>query len=144
MSMIVQVGAMFPNLTLARPDGTGMELYDLWKREHALLLFQHEPHNDVMAFIQRFQDEARTFEWLNTRMLPVFASREIIPSPWPAPGYPALYHSGPLPTGVDWGKLYVVSKNRTLYEIYPEPGMISVAKVERDLLVWEANHCLPG
>jgi hypothetical protein len=141
--MPIAVGQPFPNLHLDRPDGTGMELYDLWKKEHALLLPQKEAHPDVMAFIQRFQDEARTFEWLNTRLLPVFPKREAIPSPWTAPGYPALYVKE-LPQGLEWGKLYVISKNKTLYEIYPEPGMISVAKVERDLLVWEANHCLPG
>ena len=44
MSMLIQVGSMFPNMALARPDGTGMELYDLWKQQHALLLFQKEPH----------------------------------------------------------------------------------------------------
>ena len=47
------------------------------------------------------------------------------------------------PDGVEWGKAYVVSKNRTLLEVYPEPGLLSVAKVERDLLYWEANHCMP-
>jgi hypothetical protein len=144
MSQEIRVGLPFPNLVLARPDGTGMELYDLWKKQHALLLFQKEPHPDVMTFLTRFQEEAKTFEWLNTVMLPVFPKREAIPTPWPAPGYPALYYNQDLPEGVDWGKLYVVSKNKTLYEVYPEPGMISVARVERDLLVWEANHCLPG
>ena len=143
MSLPVVLGAPFPNLVLARADGTGMELYDLWKREHGLLLLQKEPHADVMAFVRRFQDEARTFEWLQTRLLAVFPTRDVIPTPWPAPGYPALIYSEPLPTGMDWGKLYVISKNKTLYEVYPEPAMISVDKVERDLLVWEANHCLP-
>lgn len=143
MSQPIVVGLPFPNLLLSRTDGTGLELYDLWKKEHALLLLQKEPHSDVMAFIQRFQDEARTFEWLNTRLLAVFPKREVIPSPWVAPGYPALY-CAELPKDVEWGKLYVISKNKTLFEVYPEPGMLSVAKVERDLLVWEANHCLPG
>jgi hypothetical protein len=143
MSLPILPGAPFPNVSLSRPDGTGMELYDLWKKQHALLLLQKEPHADIMMLIQRFQDEARTFEWLNTLLLPVFSSREAIPTPWPAPGYPALYHSSPLPSGMDWGKLYVISKNKTLFETYAEPGMLSVARVERDLLVWEANHCLP-
>ena len=142
MSLPVQVGQPFPNLTLARPDGTGMEIYDLWKKKHALLLLQKQPHPDVMAFISRFQDEAKTFDWLNTVLLPVFPKRDVIPTPWIAPGYPALY-CAELPDGLDWDKLYVISKNKTLYEVYPEPGMISVARVERDLLVWEANHCLP-
>lgn len=143
MSLPIVVGQPFPNLVLERPDGTGMELYDLWKKQHALILLQREPHPDVMAFVQRFQDEAKTFEWLHTRLLCVFPKRDGIPTPWPAPGYPALY-CNQVPEGVEWGKLYVVSKNKTLYEVYPEPAMISVAKVERDLLVWEANHCLPS
>jgi hypothetical protein len=142
MSLAVK-GAQFPNLFLTRPDGTSLELYDLWKKEHCLLLLLKAPNPDALAFIQHFQDQARLFEWLNTRLIVVYTRREAIPSPWPAPGYPACLFGDFLPQGVEWDKAYVISKNRTLMEIYPEPAMLSVAKVEKDMLYWEAGHCLP-
>jgi hypothetical protein len=143
MSLPVIVGQMFPNMVLGRPDGTGMELYDLWKKQHALLILQDKAHPDVMAFIDRFQAEAKTFEWLQTRLLPIFPKREAVPSPWTAVGYPPLLHPGALPDGVEWGRAYVISRNRTLLDVYLNPGEVSVSKFERDMLVWEANHCLP-
>jgi hypothetical protein len=138
----VAKGLQFPNLDLARPDGTGLELYDLWKKEHCLLLLLPAADPDALAFVSHWQDQARLFQWLNTRLICAFPRREAIPTPWPAPGYPPTMHSGPLPDGLEWGKAYVVSKNRTLTEVYPHPGELSVAKVERDLLYWEANHCM--
>lgn len=136
-------GLRFPNLFLARPDGTGMELYDLWKKEHCLLLLLPSADPDALAFVSHWQDQARLFEWLNTRLVCVFPGREAVPTPWPAPGYPPCLHAEPLPDGVEWGKAYVVSKNRTLLELYTELDQLSVAKVEKDLLYWEANHCMP-
>lgn len=142
MSLVVK-GLQFPNLFLVRPDKTSLELYDLWKKEHCLLILLERQDKDVAAFIARWQDNARTFEWLNTRLLVVHAKREAITSPWPAPGMPPCLHAEPLPQGVEWGKAYVISKNRTLTEVYEHPSELSVAKVEKDLLYWEANHCLP-
>lgn len=135
-------GGRCPNLFLARPDGTGLELYDLWKKEHCLLLLLPSADKDVLAFIGRWQDQARLFEWLNTRLICAFPRREAVPTPWPAPGYPPCLHAQALPSGLEWGKGYVVSKNRSLIEVYPEPAMLSAAKVEKDLLYWEANHCM--
>jgi hypothetical protein len=28
-------------------------------------------------------------------------------------------------------------------ELYPDPRELSVGKLERDLLYWEAGHCMP-
>jgi hypothetical protein len=142
MSQVIK-GLQFPNLFLSRPDGTSLELYDLWKKEHCLLILLDKPDKDVEAFVRHWQDQAKLFEWLNTRLLVAHAKREHIASPWPAPGMPPTLHPGPLPQGVDWGKAYVISKNRTLVEIYAQPSELSVAKVEKDMLYWEANHCLP-
>ncbi|HTB22913.1 MAG TPA: hypothetical protein VK914_09420 [bacterium] len=134
----------FPNLFLKRPDGTSLELVDLRKKQHALLLFLSRNDSDAMAFVSHFQDQARLFEWLNTRLLVVFRNPKDIATPWPAPGHPpCLIPDMPLPAGVEWDKAYVVSKNGTLLEIYEEPALVSVAKVERDFLYWEAGHCLP-
>ena len=132
----------FPNLFLTRPDGTSLELLDLRKRQHAFLLLLSKPDPDLMAFVAHFQDQARLFEWLETRLLVVFQRRQDIPTPWPAPGYPACLYPGRLPEGVRWDRAYVISKNGTLLEAYEEPGMMSVATLERDLLYWEAGHCL--
>lgn len=142
MSLVVK-GLQFPNMDLSRPDGTGFELYDLWKKEHCVLLLLPKPDPDTLAFVSHWQDQARLFEWLNTRLICVFPKRDLVPSPWPTPGYPACIFGGDLPQGVEWGKGYVISKNRTLVELYPHPGELSVAGMERDLLYWEANHCLP-
>jgi hypothetical protein len=133
----------FPNLFLGRPDGTSLELLDLHKKEHALVLLLSKPDADALAFVSRFQDKARLFEWLGTRLLTVFQRPEDVPTPWPAPGYPACLHVKALPDGVEWDKAYVISKNGTLLEIYGEVGFLSVDAVERDLLYWEAGHCLP-
>lgn len=142
MSLAIK-GAQFPNFFFTRPDGSSLELYDLWKKEHCLLLLLKKADHDTLAFISHFQDNARLFEWLNTRLIVAFPRREAIPSPWPAPGYPACLFSSDLPQGVEWDKAYVISKNRTLIEVHPEIPMLSVAHVEKDMLYWEANHCLP-
>lgn|GEM_PF-2495469 len=136
-------GAQVPNLFLARPDGTSLELHDLWKKEHCLLILVKHPHHDLGAFISHFQDQAKLFTWLNTRLLVVFPRREAVLSPWPAPGFPACLHSDVLPQGLEWDQAYVISKNRTLFEQYPDLRELSVAKLEKDLLYWEAGHCLP-
>ncbi|HTA17366.1 MAG TPA: hypothetical protein VK786_06445 [bacterium] len=139
----VSKGLPFPNLFLKRPDGTSLELVDLHKKQHALLIFLSKHDADAMAFVAHFQDQARLFEWLQTRMLVVFPDHEPVTTPWPAPGYPACLYPDTLPDGVHWDKAYVVSKHGTLLEIYEEPGFLGVAKVERDVLYWEAGHCLP-
>jgi hypothetical protein len=136
-------GLPFPNFFLTRPDGTSLELFDLHKKQHALLIFLSKHDSDAMAFVSHFQDQARLFEWLQTSMLVIFQNLETIVTPWPAPGHPACLHPQVLPDGVEWDKAYVVSKHGTLLEIYEEPGFLTVAKVERDLLYWEAGHCLP-
>lgn len=133
----------FPNLFLPRTDGTCLELVDLRKKQHALLMLFSKPDPDAMAFVSHFQDQAKLFEWLNARLLPVFARREHIPTPWPAPHYAPFLHTEPLCDGLEWDKAYVISKNGTLLEIYPELPLLSVHKVEQDLLYWEAGHCLP-
>ena len=136
-------GAQVPNLFLTRPDGTSLELYDLWKKEHCVLVLAKRAHPDLDAFIRHFQDQARLFNWLDTRLLPVFPRREAVPSPWPAPGYPPCLYAEPLPQGLEWDRAYVISKHRTVFEHYADPLELSVAKLERDLLYWEAGHCLP-
>jgi hypothetical protein len=133
----------FPNLFLVRPDGTSLELVDLRKKQHALVMLFSRPDPDAMAFVGHFQDQARLFDWLGTRLLPVFARRDHIPTPWPAPAFTPCLHTDPLPEGLGWDKAYVVSKNGTLLEQYEELPMLSVHKVEQDLLYWEAGHCLP-
>src|SRR5690349_13923864 len=116
-------GKPFPNLLFNRPDGSSLEMHELRKKEHALLLFIQHPHPDIFAFVGRFQDEAKVFEWLQTRLIPVFAERSKIPTPWPAPQYPACLYSEPLPEGLEWGKGYLVSRQRTLYSVYGELPM---------------------
>jgi hypothetical protein len=143
MSSLVK-GQQAPNLFLMRSDGTSLELYDLWKKEHVILIFSPGGDRDTEALISRFQDQARLFEWLNARLLCVYPRREVVPTPWPAPGYPACLHAEPLPGGYEWGKAYVISKNRTLLARYDLDGEISVARFEEDLLYWEAGHCLPS
>jgi hypothetical protein len=133
----------FPNLFLMRPDGTSMELVDLRKRKHALVLLLSKPDPRALTFVGLCQDKARLFEWLDTQLLTVFERLEHVVTPWPAPGYPACVHADPLPDGVEWDRAYVVSKNGTLLEIYDEFDVLSVDRVERDLLYWEAGHCLP-
>lgn len=139
---MIEPGKAFPNLFLIRPDTTSLELSDFRKSEHFLILFVDYPHPDTFAFVRRFQDEARTFEWLQTRLLVVFPSLKGIPTPWPAPGYPPFIYSQALPEGVEWGKTYLVSKNQTLFSIYPELPMLAASVVEKDVLYWEARHCL--
>lgn len=136
-------GQPFPVLFLTRPDGTSLDLQDLRKKEHYLLLLQRQPHPDVLAFISHFQDQARLFEWLQTRLVAVYPRREAVPSPWPAPGYPPCLFGGDLPDGLEWDRAYVVSKNGTLIEIHAELPFLSVAAIEKDMLYWEAGHCLP-
>ena len=52
-------------------------------------------------------------------------------------------HSAPLPDGLEWDKAYLVSKNRTLVEVYPEIYFLNVTGMEKDVLYWESRHCLP-
>jgi hypothetical protein len=136
-------GAQVPNLFLTRPDGTSLELYDLWKREHFVLVLVRHAHPDLGAFVSHFQDQAKLFSWLNTRLIVVFPKRDDVLSPWPAPGYPPCLYGELLPQGLEWDQAYVVSRNRTLFEHYGDPRELSVAKLEKDLLYWEAGHCLP-
>jgi hypothetical protein len=138
---VIAPGQPFPNLFLVRPDSTSLELNDFKKREHCLILFVDHPHPDTFAFVRRFQDEARTFEWLQTRLIVVFSSRSDIPTPWPAPAFAPFIYSQPLPDGAEWGKAYLVSKHQTLFSIYPELPMLAASVVEKDILYWEARHC---
>jgi hypothetical protein len=137
----IQEGDRFPNLFLLRPDGTNLDLFELRKKEHALLLFLEAADKDTLAFIQRFQDEIKIFTWLRARLLVVFKEAKKIPSPWPAPSFSPFVHKE-LPEGLEWGKGYLVSVNGTLYSLYAEPALLSANKVEDDLLHWEAGHCL--
>lgn len=132
----------FPNLYLDRPDGTSLELFDLRKKQHALLVLLDKPDPRALAFVGLFQDRAGLFAWLDTRLLAVFSKSARIPTPWPAPGYPACMHAEALPSGVEWGRSYVVSKHGTLLELYGDVSELSVEKIEQDLLYWEAGHCL--
>ena len=124
-----------------RPEGTSLELNDFKKREHCVILFVDQANPDTFAFIRRFQDEAKTFEWLQTRLIVAFADRGAIPSPWPAPAYAPFVYSQPLPDGLEWGKGYLVSRNQTLFSLYPELPMMAASAVEKDILYWEARHC---
>lgn len=139
---MLKEGDPFPNYFLLRPDGTNLDLFELRKKEHALLLFVEHADKDSLAFIQRFQDESKTFEWLKTRLIVVFQDRSKIPTPWPAAMYSPFVYPEPLHDGVEWGKAYLVSRNQTLFSIYPEIPMMSAQRVEDDVLHWEAGHCL--
>jgi hypothetical protein len=139
---LIREGEQFPNFFLLRPDGTNLDLYELRKKEHALLLFVEQPNADLCAFIQRFQDEIRMFEWLKTRLIVVFRDAAKISTPWPAPSFPPFVHAQPLHEGIEWGKGYLVSLNRSLYSIYPELDLLSAKRVEDDILHWESGHCL--
>jgi len=133
----------FPNLFLPRPDGTSLELQDLRKHYHAFIVFLSKPDADVAAFVAHFQAEARLFEWLQARLLVVYARLQDIPTPWPAPGHPPFLRPGDLPEGLAWDMAYVVSKNGTLLQAYEEPGLATIKELEQELLYWEAGHCLP-
>jgi hypothetical protein len=139
---MLNTGEQFPNFFLNRPDGTHLELYDLRKKEHALLLFIETPNQNIMALVQRFQDEMKLFDWLKTRMIAVFQDVKKIPTPWPAPMYSPFVYQQALPKDIQWGQGYLVSRNRTLYSIYPELDFLSAHQVEQDVLHWEAGHCL--
>lgn len=139
---LLRPGDQFPNMFLVRPEGTSLEIYELWKKQHALILFSRQPHPDLTAFISHFQDNARLFEWLNLRLLAVYPAREKVPSPWPAPSHPPFVYGQPLPDGVEWDKAYLISKNRSVFGLFPEPWFMSVAGIEKDVLYWESGHCL--
>ncbi len=134
-------GLMFPNLLLRGVEDLRMELHDLKKKEHAAVLFIKDPWPALPNFVSQFQDQARLFEWLNLRLLPIYHDRAKAPTPWPAPGYPLWTLNAELPQGVEWGWLYLVSKNRTIFSIYPEPALLSPQTLERDMLYYEARHC---
>lgn len=136
-------GDAFPNFFFRRTDGTQFELHSLRKKEHALLLFVDTPNAEVFALIQRFQEKRTLFEWLQTRLVAVFPDTARVSSPWPAPHYAPCLYENPLPEGLDWGKGYLISRNRSLFSIYPELEFLSAQKVEDDVLHWEAVHCLP-
>ncbi len=142
MSLLVKAQP-FPNLYLGRPDGTALEIFDLRKRRHAVVLTLDKPDPDVHAFIAAFQARAKLFDWLETTLLPVYARVRDIPTPWPAPAYPPCLLPGEAPQGLEWGRAYVVSKHGTLLEIYEEPAYLSADALERDVMYWEAGHCLP-
>jgi hypothetical protein len=138
---LIKEGGRFPNMFLKRPDGTCLELYELWKKEHGLVLFVDAPHPDTLAFIRRFQDEAKIFEWLNLRLIPVYPELAKVHSPWPAPLYAPFVYSEVIPEELEWGKGYLFSKNRTVHAIYPELPFLSAHKIEQDMLYYEARHC---
>ena len=140
---MIAEGQPFPGFFLSRPDGTSIQTDEFKKHYHALLVFIDAAHPDTLAFVQRFQDEDNVFRWLNTKLVPIFKERVPIPSPWPAPMYSPFVYAEPLPEGIEWGKAYLVSKNMTLFSIYPELPFMSAHRVEQDVLHWEANHCLP-
>ncbi len=126
---------------LARPDGTSFETIEMWKNEHGLILFVNDRHPDIEAFISRFQGEAGVFRWLHTRLLVVYPDKGKIPTPWPAPDYSPFVYSEPLPDGLEWGKGYLFTKNRSIYSVYTELPFLSAQRVEDDMLHWEAQHC---
>ncbi|MGH7443125.1 MAG: hypothetical protein ACREKE_10685 [bacterium] len=134
----------FPNLFFSRTDGTSFELLDLRKQKHVLLLFIQESDPVARSFLSLFQDRAKLFDWLDARLVAVFSQSKSVYCPWPAPSYPPCLLTEPLPEGLEWGNAYVVSKNGSLLEIYLSVSELSVEKVERDLLYWEAGHCLPS
>lgn len=140
-SSALRPGSMFPNLNLKGSEGVSMELYDLRKKEHAAVLLVKDPWPALPGLISQFQDQAKLFEWLQLRLLPVYKDRAKAPTPWPAPGYPAWTLSNELPEGAEWGWLYLVSKNRTVFSIYPDPALVSPQTLERDMLYYEARHC---
>jgi hypothetical protein len=133
-------GHAFPNLFLARTDGGSLELFDLRKRRHALILMIPEADADLRAFIDHVQARAKIFEWLQTRLIPVYRRRADIPTPWPAPDYPPCLLPGALPDGVEWMRGYVIDKEGSLIEVYEEPTLMSADHVENDLLYLEARR----
>ncbi len=140
---MIEKGGAFPNLFLLRPDGTSFELMDLRRRKHALVLLLSPPAPEARALIGLIQDRAKLFRWLDLEVAASFPNPRAVFTPWPAPDFPPCLHPALVPEGLEWGSGYVVSKNGTLLERYPDLAELSADKVERDLLYWEAGHCLP-
>ena len=134
-------GSQFPNMVFQSTDGATLHAWDLYQKHHGLYLFVDNPSSETLALASRFQEKEKLFTWLKTRLLPVFSAVEKVPTPWPAPGYQPWLYAGHLPDGMEWGKAYLVSRFRSVFEIYDEPEFLSAAKIEEDVTYYEANHC---
>ncbi len=103
------------------------------------VLFLEGPATDLL---QALQNRLETFKWLQMSVVPVFTSTQDIPSGiWPAPAYPPWFSPSPLPEGLERGRVYLVSRTRSVFSLYPEIDKLDLDVVERDLMVWEARHC---
>ena len=47
---MIREGEIFPNLFLIRPDGTNLDLFELRKKEHAVIVFADMASRDFLAF----------------------------------------------------------------------------------------------
>jgi hypothetical protein len=56
-----------------------------------------------------------------------------MPTPWPAPAYPALLTSQEIPFGLEWGKAYLFGPEGAVEVVYHELDLLAVNQVERDL-----------
>ncbi len=137
----MEQGEAMPGLYLCRSDGTGLELADLRRETHGLLVLADRDFATVQAFVGHFQANARTFEWLRLKLLVAYPRHEDMPTPWPAPAFPALLAPREIPHGLEWGKAYLFGPQGEVEEIYHELDLLAVNQVERDLGYWEACQC---
>ena len=78
-------GQLFPNFKIPNPDGGTFELYELRKKEHALLLFVEELTPGIANLLSQLRDEEALMKWLELR--PVQIKKGL----------------GLAPEGVEWG-----------------------------------------
>jgi len=137
----VEQGTPMPDMYLRRSDGTSLELADLRRETHGLLVLADRHLPTVHAFVDHFQANARTFEWLRLKLLVVYKRQQDVPTPWPAPAFPALLAPQELPHSLEWGKAYLFGLAGYVEEVYNDLDLLAVNQVERDLGYWETNKC---
>lgn len=134
-------GSSFPSLDLRLAGGEALEWRSLRRRHLALLLL---PQAGPAALALAAQAQARQdqLRWLELRWLSVFPGGGELPADWPAPAHPPCRLEDPLPPGLAWGRAYIVSKRGSLLASCA-PEELDFEGLEKDLLYWEAGHCLP-
>jgi len=116
---MVQPGAMTPDLEVERLRGGAKRLHDFRRRSHVLLVVDPDGSPAARAAReQRAAEEAQRWTWLQTEL--------VRPAVADAPGWPAGNH--------------LLSRWGRLIASYP-PGPWDLARIEDDLLHWEAQDC---
>ena len=111
----MKVGEATPDLEVLRLRGGSKRLHEFRRRAHVLLVV--DPAGDAAVHEARAQEEAARWTWLQA---------ELVRPAVDAPGWPAGNH-----LISRWGRVIVS---------YP-PGPWDLARVEDDLLHWEAQDC---